>query len=488
VTGPIAALDPPWPIERRAIPRWFYIPVDQWGLILGFAGIVAVSCVSLYESDSMWIGVGLFATVAVMLHTLFAARVAPWIPGLIALMALVQWVIAPWVAYHTTPELPVFAMSVPASDYFSFSVPAALLLIAGLYAPLWRISQRLLPRRSSATPPGFARTCDAMVIFGFAANLMIYRVPDALRYAMTLLSYLSFVGAFGLLLVRSPGWWWRVLAVLALRAAMSTENGLFHDLLLWGAYTGALAVFVARPRVTTVLAIVLVSAFLIGVLNEAKYSYRKALQLNPGMPLADRVSALTGQLGVQAAQPNATFTGDALTRIVTRLNQGWIIARILVWVPTSQPYAGGETLVTAFRAAIVPRVLDPGKYEAGGAINFPRFTGLTITGGTSMNLSPAGEMYANFGRGGGLVAMFFFGLCLGLVYYWFANAAQSSPLWWAWAPYVMLYTMQAENGIGEGVNHVAKSFVVMMAVVYYVPAWRALRRWHLRRAMRAARI
>jgi hypothetical protein len=206
------------------------------------------------------------------------------------------------------------------------------------------------------------------------------------------------------------------------------------------------------------------------------------------MPLSDRVAALTGQLSVQASQPHQTFTGDALTRMVTRLNQGWIIARILVWVPTSQPFAGGETLITAFRAALVPRVIDPGKYEAGGAINFPRFTGLTISGGTSMNLSPAGEMYANFGRRGGLVAMYFFGLALGLVYYWFVNAAQTSPLWWAWAPYVMLYTMQAENGIGEGVNHVAKSFLIMFAAVYYLPAWRALRRWRLRRAAVAARI
>jgi hypothetical protein len=35
--------------------------------------------------------------------------------------------------------------------------------------------------------------------------------------------------------------------------------------------------------------------------------------------------------------------------------------------------------------------------------------------------------------------------------------------------------MQAENGIGEGVNHVAKAFVVMAGVLYAIPAWRTLR-------------
>jgi hypothetical protein len=485
VSGPIAALDPPWPIQHAAVRRWFYIPVDRWGLILGLAGIAAVSCMSFYESDSLWIGVGLLAFVTVLLHTLFAARQVPWIPGLIVLVALLQWVLAPWAAYHVLPELPVFAMSVPAGDYFSFAVPASLLLLAGLYAPLWRISQQPLPRRAASTPLSFHRTCDIMIVGGLIAGTLVNHVPASLKYAMTLVGSLAFVGAFGQLLVRSPGWWWRVLLVLGARAAMSTENGLFHDLLLWGTYTGALAVFVLRPRIVTIIGLAVAGLFFIGVLNEAKYTYRKMLQLNPGMALSDRVSLLSGQLGSQASQGHQTFSGDALTRMITRLNQGWIIARILVWVPTSEPYAHGETLVTAFRAALLPRVLDPGKYEAGGEINFPRFTGLTITGGTSMNLSPAGEMYANFGRTGGLVAMFVFGIALGFVYLWFVRWARASPLWWAWAPYVMLYTMQAENGIGEGVNHVAKSFIVMLAAVYYLPAWRALRRWDPKRQMNA---
>jgi hypothetical protein len=44
----------------------------------------------------------------------------------------------------------------------------------------------------------------------------------------------------------------------------------------------------------------------------------------------------------------------------------------------------------------------------------------------------------------------------------------------------MLYTMQAENGIGEAVNHVIKSAVVMVAFMSVVPAWAVLRQWHLR--------
>jgi hypothetical protein len=44
--------------------------------------------------------------------------------------------------------------------------------------------------------------------------------------------------------------------------------------------------------------------------------------------------------------------------------------------------------------------------------------------------------------------------------------------------------MQAENGIGEGVNHVAKSFLVMVTVMYTVPAWQAMPKWSRRRMFR----
>jgi hypothetical protein len=261
---------------------------------------------------------------------------------------------------------------------------------------------------------------------------------------------------------------------MALRLAMSTSEGLFHDLLLWVVYTAALIIFTKRVKIRTILLIAVAGGFLVGVLDEAKFAYRNTIRENPDMTIPERFEAL-GQLVVTQAQlPVETFTGDALSHFVTRLNQGWIIARTMYWVPVQEPYANGETIINAFRSALIPRVLDPGKYEAGGVEYFERFTGFHLYN-TSMNLGVAGEMYANFGLLGGILGAFLFGAGIGLVYRIFFVLAQSSIFWWAWAPYVLLYSMQAENGIGEGVNHVAKAFVVMLGVLYAVPAWRTLR-------------
>jgi hypothetical protein len=213
-----------------------------------------------------------------------------------------------------------------------------------------------------------------------------------------------------------------------------------------------------------------------GAMNQIKLDYRVWLAENPDVSLNDRVDAMGHALANQLEQPLGPFTGRALSRTVARVNQGWIISRIMYWTPTREPYAEGETLIAALRAVALPRVLDPDKYVAGGSY-FTRFTGVSLRGGTSMNLSAPGEMYANFGATGGLIGVFVFALGLGLLYGMFARWAMDSILWWAWAPYVMLYTMQAETGIGEAVNHVARTLLVMVVVMWLVPAWKSLRRW-----------
>ena len=52
--------------------------------------------------------------------------------------------------------------------------------------------------------------------------------------------------------------------------------------------------------------------------------------------------------------------------IVVRINQGWIIAKVMDNVPSREPYANGETVKNAIIASIFPRFVDPDKAIAGG--------------------------------------------------------------------------------------------------------------------------
>jgi hypothetical protein len=478
LSGPIASLDAPIGVAPAPAPRRWYLRFDQWVLVLGIAGAAAFMTISFYEKDSWWIGFGIFVTIAVLMHTFMIARDVPWIPGMVAAVALIQWVIAPWAAYYVPPDASVFDMVLRPNEYFAYAVPATILFTVGLYLPMWRVGRYTRDKRPFNEPTTFRSTCDVMIGIGTVAFLVLPSMPMAYHYSVELLTYLAFVGAYGLMLVDRKGWGWRLLFVLGIRMAISTGSGLFHEFMLWLAYSAALFIYARRVRLRTVLLILAVGGFFVGVLDEAKLAFRKAIAVAPDMTVGQRFAQLGEAVVDQAQQPVETFTGPALSHFVTRLNQGWIIARVMYWVPSNEPYANGETIVNAFRIAFVPRILDPGKYEAGGVEYFERFTGFRLYNNTSMNLSVAGEMYANFGALGGFAGVFLFGFGLGMIYRLFAQAAQKSVLWWAWAPYVLLYAMMAENGIGEGVNQFAKSFLVMIAVVTFVPAWQNLVRRH----------
>jgi hypothetical protein len=169
---------------------------------------------------------------------------------------------------------------------------------------------------------------------------------------------------------------------------------------------------------------------------------------------------------------DAEFVGDT----GARYNQGWIINRIMEIVPATEPYARGETLFTAAKAAVLPRILAPDKHKAGGQEYMDRFAGMNFTadsGTTSMNLGYAGEMYANFGYWGGIAGCFGYALVLGLAYRLVSFWAAKKPLWWAFVLYIGLNALKAEDGIAEVLNWLVKASFVTAVIYFIFPALRA---------------
>ncbi len=456
--------------------RWYFLPARQWGLIAAASAGAAVVTADAYIADSWWLGLAVAVAVGLVLHTFAVSRTVPWIPGLAALVAMVQWVLAPWAAYHIPPIVPTFYMPLPPQAYFRYAVPATLVWVVGLYLPLRRAGRSGSdgPRPPVVVPKSFRLTCDLLVAVGLAASAALaHGTPAAIDYAVRLISDLAFVGALGLLIARVPGWGWRLGAVLAARAAMSSADGMFHDVVIWAAYSCAVAAFVFRVRPAVLIALAAGALVLMGALNEIKTEYRSELSANPDLPLGSRVQLLGTTLATQLQNPTSVFAGPARSRAIARLNQGWIIARTLVWVPANEPFADGETVENAVWSAIIPRVAQQ-KYEAGG-VYFQRFTGMPLPRATSMNLSIAGEMYANYGPVWGLLGVGAVAFLVGLIFRGFALRGRRSPLWYAWAPYVLLYAVQAENGLGEEINQITKSLVVTALIVTVLPAWNALR-------------
>src|SRR5205823_2191259 len=119
-----------------------------------------------------------------------------------------------------------------------------------------------------------------------------------------------------------------------------------------------------------------------------------------------------------------------------------------------EPYARGETLISAFYACLLPRFLAPEKVRAGGRENMERFAGVHLEG-TSMNLGYGGEMYANFGHIGGFIGCGLYALAFSLLFRAISLRAFKSPLWWSVLPYIALWALKAEDGLAEVFNWTA---------------------------------
>ena len=145
--------------------------------------------------------------------------------------------------------------------------------------------------------------------------------------------------------------------------------------------------------------------------------------------------------------------------LIDRLNQGWIIARIMYVVPEFEPFAEGETIREGLLAATVPRFLNPDKVKSGGA-NFERFTGMQLIK-TSMNIGVIGEAYANYGVNGGIVFMFCIGLFFNLALYILLRYAKKNYEVFLWIPFLFLYVVKAEDDFATMINQFVKAIFVM---------------------------
>lgn len=477
-------------VDQRA-PRdsqlaWF-IPRSTWRRIVLVSGAIALALSPLYTEDSAWIGVGIFLTVAVAWHTIEARNALPWLPGLIVLSACVQWILAPWAAYHLPLTSPSSGMAVGPAEYFSYAIATLIALAIGLYLPTLRYGRiavhRAHPKVGANLRP-LRLTSEVFVVVGAFASMAIAggMVGGGLKFAVYLVSILGFVGALGLALLRVPGWQWRAIVPFAFVAYRAAADGSFLEFLFWVVYFAASVAYQYRVKMRILVPFALIGAFAVVTINGYKNFYRESIRMT-GADSDVRAGLTADALLELVKAPGRVLSPQSLSFSVNRLNMGWVTSRALAWTPRIEPFANGETVETALRAALLPRLIDNDKYVAGGKDNTPRFTGVQLYNQTSINLGVAAEMYVNYGLRLGAVAVFVYALLVGWMFSLFVRWSRSSQLWWAWAPYVLFSTLSAEGGLGETLNQLVKSAFVMMLVIAVAPGWSRLWR-ELRRGRR----
>lgn len=455
----------------------FFLTLSEWKRGLLYAGVAAaITAVFTYDL-SLWIALTIFFTVLTGYHMKGASRYMVPFPHVAILISALQYVLAAWWLVY----VPGGAVTPQSLDfYLSYSGPVMIAVCIGWALALLRMQPRQEPRLQPT--PGLLRELDWLVFIGLAAvplsNLLQLR---SFGFVFILLGNLRYIGVYGRMLLHAPGWPLRLAIVLTAEFIFAADAAMFHPLLLWTAWSFAVWLHCFKPPARALVSAAVAAALLLPAFQEAKWRLRgHMLEFDPesgflsdsgeeGGSMITKATSFLVFLGEGLAHSvKLDFTPDFISDTLLRYNQGWIITNVMLFVPDREPFARGETLKDAVVASLVPRVLDPEKVRAGGRENMARYAGMYLDEKTSMNLGYAGEMYANFGRGG-IIGCACYAFFFGLLFRFIARRALSHPMWWAIIPYLFFAVLKAEDGIAEVLNWTSKSVIIAIGVIVVFP-------------------
>jgi len=395
------------------------------------------------------------------------------IRDLMIIIALLQWVVGPVLSYSYFNDDPLYKMSVSEDEYMSYVVPASVLFIAGLYLPIYRkIANEDEKLNQIREIMKYEPNLDLILIgIGVVANLFESSAPSSTTFFFYLLGSLRYIGLYFLLLndTRQNKLLY-IIPILLWLFLHALGDGVFHDLLLWMGFFFLVAAVINKLNLQQKLTYIFLLIFLVLIIQVAKHQYRTEIDRIENTQgrftsITEKGSVFTNIVQNKLTSPAEIFSSMYLSNNVTRINQGWIIARIMSYTPRIQPFADGETIMDGIYA-LLPRFLFPDKAIAGGKKNFERFTGKKLRDGTSMNLSVMGEAYANFGTTGGMMFMFtlalFFNLVLGNIY----RISDHFPTLILWIPLLFLQVVKAETDFVTVINYLFKACIVVWFIFW----------------------
>ena len=410
------------------------------------------------------LGIGLFSFFGLKFYFDLGKTIE--IRDLIILIALLQWIVGPILKYSISPDDIFYYMAVPEKEYMELAFPASLFFIIGLYFPLFykKLNSKWQLNKIHLILKSYPNIDLTLIAIGVIADIAGDFMPDSLKFFVFLLGGARFIGLFFLVLNERSFKWPIFGFVMVLLFASTMKHAIFHELILWMVFLFIIIAFLYQFGNKQKLAFFIPIIIFTILIQTIKFYFRQETgQLTNTF---DKAELFTEMIKKELIDQEKLFTMVNMNAAIDRINQGWIVARIMKYTPDFEPFAGGETIMVGIRASLIPRFLDPDKPKAGGRENFTRFTGKLISDNTSMGLSPLGEAYANFGINGGILFMFLLGLFYNFYLFTLFRLSDKYPSLVLWIPLLFLQVVKAETDFVVVLNHLVKASVVVAIIIF----------------------
>jgi putative Ca2+/H+ antiporter (TMEM165/GDT1 family) len=438
----------------------------------GWLWIIPISLIlGLIFGIQTWSAVGLAFSAFYVLRVIHNMGHKIPVIDLMTALAALQWIVGPYIDYHNGLTHYKYHMYVPEDVYMAYAVPAIIAFRLGTLFFKDQSDLEAIGQKVTKLSDNYPRLPYLLIIGGLLIPYLNAFVPASLRFVFFLLANVKYIGVIYLLFSGKPNRWPVFIGVMTATALASIAAGMFHDLLLWAMLTFTFVAREMKLNYSMKLTFALSGLLIALTIQSVKHQYRTLIREGYGGNRTSLFMNLATAQWASGAIVNPTSEDD----MNVRLNQGWIISAVMKNVPEKESYAGGATITEGITASLLPRFLAPNKKIAGGQENFRRFTGLLLGEGTSMGISLAGEGYANYGRWGGILFMFVWGLFIGWFWKKLGDWSELYPTLLIWSPILFLQVVKAETEFVVVLNHLIKASVLVFGLL-----WLIRKQWGIR--------
>lgn len=417
----------------------------------------------------LWTAIGLSYCIYISLEFIRRMGNEIPIPHMMLLIASMQWILGPWIDYITPETHYLYHMYVSEDVYMSYVVPCIIAMHIGIQVFAKNISLNTIGANANAIIEKHKSIPYILILGGFAMPFIAPYMPTQLAFVFYLLTNIKYIGAIYLMFSNNKNRWFVFTGIMLITLTTSMAAGMFHDFLLWGILSFTFISHEFKLNFISKFTFLVIGAFLIITIQAIKPKVRDFTKNG----YVGNELALFFALSVEEWQSGRITTPTNQNELNVRLNQGWIISRIMLHVPKKEPFANGSTITEAISATLLPRFLSPDKAISGGRKNFMRYSGLELNKGTSMGISLAGEGWANFGYYGGIIFMLGWGLFVGWFWRFINTKTAIYPTLLIWSPLIFQQVIKAETELLDVLNHLVKAAILVFIILWIIKKqWR----------------
>ncbi len=396
------------------------------------------------------------------------------IKHLIVLIASIQYLFMPVITYSVFNEGNEFSllwqtfMVIDSKTYFQFALSGTILLWIGLHIRFFEPhSDKELMERASEYLSTRSLIGYGLMGTGIAMSAIYKYGPEVLIGTLYFFTQLTFIGALYLSFSKIRTKRFIQFAVFSILVVQSILTGMYGELVFWSILgLILLSIRINKLSIARKYLFVILGMVVILLIQSIKHEYREKVwdfgvrRNDPGLWLS--------LVGERITDPASLFEPERLYKMTVRGNQGHIIGRIFNYVPKHEPYAKGETISTAILASFIPRLVWPSKPISGGKEKTCRFMGECGKRDYAYNLGQLGEAYVNFGKAGGAITMFFYGL---LINYFLSRVRRKSfniPSLILWSPLFFYSFLSLETDFLTSLNTFLKGIIFYLIIRYFL--------------------